>query len=211
MDYRGPQDIAPIDLSETNAAFTAIPLRDSARLCAWFEEARRASGRKFLAGGYGENRAIYLQSAVFGEAEPRTVHLGVDLWGAAGEPVFAPLAGRIHSFRDNAAFGDYGPTLILEHTLEGGAEPRRVYSLYGHLSRASLTGWRTGAPIEPGERIGWLGEVEENGNWPPHLHFQLIADLGGRNGDYPGVASRSEAPRWLAHCPNPEWLLSIGL
>jgi peptidoglycan LD-endopeptidase LytH len=54
-----------------------------------------------------------------------------------------------------------------------------------------------------------LGGADENVGWPPHLHLQIIRDLEGRRGDYPGVCRVSEAPQWLARCPDPNLLLRI--
>src|SRR6478735_1326257 len=56
-------------------------------------------------GGYNEHRAIYSRSNVFdagdSNEEPRRLHLGIDIWGKAGTPVFAPLNGNVHSFAFN--------------------------------------------------------------------------------------------------------------
>src|SRR5690606_4366147 len=71
-------------------------------------------GEAVRAGGYGEDRAIYTQElfAPAGE-EPRTIHLGLDVFAPAGAEIFAPVAGRVHSSRINDRLGDYGPTIIL--------------------------------------------------------------------------------------------------
>ena len=157
-------------------------------------------------GGYGEDRAIYDSPVFTGDGEPRTVHLGLDIFAPAGTEVFAPLAGRVHSFRDNANPLDYGPTVILEHQ----PVPSLVfYTLYGHLNRDSLEGLERGKPIRAGERVGRLGEKSENGGWPPHLHVQVMLDLMGYDGDFPGVARRSERRRWLDNCPDPGPLLGM--
>lgn len=158
-------------------------------------------------GGYGEDRSVYTQElfAPAGE-EPRTIHLGLDIFAQAGADVFAPLAGRVHSSRINDKPGDYGPTIILEHAMDRGV----FYTLYGHLSRDSLKGLKPGAAFMPGESIGTLGVRNENGGWPPHLHFQVILDIRGMRGDYPGVCKRSERDQWLAMCPDPRTLLGLS-
>lgn len=163
-------------------------------------------GEKLRAGGYAEDRSIYSQDlfAPAGE-EPRTVHLGVDIFAPEGAEVFAPLDARVHSFQDNARPGDYGPTIILEHTIDEGV----FHTLYGHLGRTSLSGLARHNAIRAGERIGWLGATQENGGWPPHLHFQIILDLEGMSGDYPGVCRRSEREHWLSVCPDPARLLGL--
>lgn len=157
-------------------------------------------------GGYGEDRSVYTQElfAPAGE-EPRTIHLGLDVFAPAGTEVFAPVAGRVHSSRINDEPGDYGPTIILEHAMDRGV----FYTLYGHLSRDSLKGLKPGAAFMPGEAIATLGTRNENGGWPPHLHFQVILDLKRMSGDYPGVCKRSERDHWLAICPDPRPLLGL--
>ena len=157
-------------------------------------------------GGYNEHRAIYHRSTHFLQTEePRVIHLGIDLWAEAGTPVFAPLDGIVHSFKDNNNFGDYGPTIILEHEDDGKA----LYSLYGHLTRQSLEGLFEGKVIKAGEKIAEIGPYPENGDWPPHLHFQLMTDMLGQNGDFPGVCSLSDRDKFLAICPDPNRFLNI--
>ncbi|MGI4834876.1 MAG: peptidoglycan DD-metalloendopeptidase family protein [Janthinobacterium lividum] len=154
-------------------------------------------------GGYLENRVIYRRSPHFDAAtEPRSLHLGLDVWVPAGTPIAAPLPGIMHSLADNNNFGDYGPTVILEHELEGQA----FFSLYGHLSCPDLPPLAPGQRLKAGEVFAHVGPYPENGDWPPHLHFQLITDLQGRWGDFPGVAPPSERDYWAALCLDP-WLL----
>ncbi|MES2885177.1 MAG: peptidoglycan DD-metalloendopeptidase family protein [Pseudomonadota bacterium] len=196
-----------LDLSEHNRALDGFDPGDTAAFSAFIEGEISRFDARYAAGGYAENRTLYAMSSVFGtgETEPRTLHLGIDLWLAAGTPIHAVLGGVVHSTQDNAAFGDYGPTLILEHALEG----ERFFTLYGHLAQPTLQRTRPGQRIETGELLGWLGAPHENVGWPPHLHFQLMRELGGRSGDYPGVARPSEASQWLTNCPDPNLLLRI--
>ncbi|WP_244215255.1 hypothetical protein [Pedobacter miscanthi] len=79
--------------------------------------------------------------------------------------------------------------------------------MYGHLSLASLNGLEEGKFIPAGTKIAELGAKEENGSWPPHLHFQLIKDMSGLKGDYPGVCRFSEREKYLANCPDPDLIL----
>lgn len=164
-------------------------------------------GDPLRAGGYGEDRSNYTQALFAPEGEePRTVHLGLDIFAPFGSDVYAPLPGRVHSSRINDNPGDYGPTIILEHDA-GGA---KFHTLYGHLSRDSLKGLKPGSAFMAGEPIAALGTRNENGGWPPHLHFQIILDIGAARGDYPGVCKRSERERWLAICPDPRLLLGLS-
>ncbi|MBW8882382.1 MAG: peptidoglycan DD-metalloendopeptidase family protein [Asticcacaulis sp.] len=155
-------------------------------------------------GGYDEDRAIYDTPIFVANGEPRTIHLGVDIFAPAGTEVFAPLDATVHSFQDNANAKDYGPTILLEHAPADGLV---FYTLYGHLSRGSLDGLQPGRPFKAGDRIARLGDAKVNGGWPPHLHFQVVLDLKGRSGDYPGVFRRSERAEWKRICPDPGPLL----
>lgn len=122
-------------------------------------------------------------------------------------PLYAPLRARIHSFQDNDQPFDYGPAIILEHYFED--DDVRFYTLYGHLSRTSLENLRVGQMIEKGELVGFVGAKNENGGWNPHLHFQIISDMGEKKGDYPGVASKKDAPTMLHQCPDPQFILGF--
>jgi murein DD-endopeptidase MepM/ murein hydrolase activator NlpD len=164
-------------------------------------------GEPIRAGGYGEDRGVYSQVLFAPEGvEPRTVHLGLDVFAPAGTDVFTPLSGRVHSSRINDAEGDYGPTIILEHAPVAGL---KFHTLYGHLSRDSLKGLKPGTAFMAGEKIADLGTKRENGGWAPHLHFQIILDIGDAKGDYPGVCRRSERDHWLSICPDPGPLLGL--
>lgn len=164
-------------------------------------------GEPIRFGGYGEDRGIYTQALFAPEGdEPRTIHLGVDVFAPAGAGVYTPLSGRVHSSRINDNPGDYGPTIILEHTPVPGLT---FHTLYGHLDRDSLKGLKPGTAFMAGEKIAELGTKRENGGWPPHLHFQIILEIGAAKGDYPGVCRRSEAERWLSICPDPATLLGL--
>ena len=162
------------------------------------------------AGGYDEDRAIY-DNESFGAGiagvEPRTIHLGIDIFAAAGTQVFAPWDGVVHSFQDNAAPLDYGPTIILEHAL---TPDLTVWSLFGHLSSASFDGLVGGQAVSRGRQIATLGDRDVNGGWLPHLHFQLILDIGDKRGDFPGVFRRSERDRWKRVCPDPAGWLGLS-
>jgi peptidoglycan LD-endopeptidase LytH len=195
------QPCCKLDLGAGNPALQGFDPGVTADFTAFIRQQMAAAGAGFAAGGYAENRTLYAMSPVFSAqadgSEARTLHLGVDLWLAAGSSVHAVLPGRVHSCRDNTAFGDYA----LQDCL--------FYTLYGHLARESLAASPVGRVLEAGELLGWLGTPEVNVGWPPHLHFQIITDLLGYVGDYPGVCRPSEAEQWLWRCPDPNLLLRI--
>lgn len=195
-----------LDFTASNPDLFALDLTDTAAFDAYVFGTLRDAGAVVGVGGYLEPRVIYRRSPHFQQSdEPRTIHLGIDLWAPVGTPVFAPLDGWVHSFADNAGFGDYGPTIILEHAIQG----EKIYSLYGHLSRPSLTGLAEGQVVKAGDKLAEIGPFPENGDWPPHLHFQLMHDMLGRRGDFAGVCAPSDRAEFAALCPDPNLLLGI--
>lgn len=165
----------------------------------------QAAGKTVGIGKYLEPRTCYLgdqfavqhdPSAADDPAEPRTIHMGVDLFVPAGTSVHAPLDGVVQSLADNDIPFDYGPTILLEHTLTEATDSPTFLTLYGHLSRDSLEGLRPGARIRAGEAFARVGDQNENGGWAPHLHFQVMSHDLGLAGNYPGVVRASELELW---------------
>jgi len=200
-----------LDLSIASPLMSAEPSENAEPLLtARVADAMRTAGVRVGVGRYDEPRLLY-NTPIFavGEdplAERRTIHLGVDLFADAGTPVFAPLAGTVHAFADNSAALDYGPVIILRHTTDDGTE---FFTLYGHLSRASLHGLAVGRTIERGERFASLGAPDVNGGWTPHLHLQIITDLLELGTDFPGVARASQRAVWRSLSPDPNLLVGI--
>jgi murein DD-endopeptidase MepM/ murein hydrolase activator NlpD len=201
-----PFDFTESGLNENSRDLSAEDIADTERFAACINRTLHAHGARYGFGGYGEHRTLYARSRHFDtDEEPRRLHLGIDIWGPAGTKVMAPLDGVVHSFAFNNNDSDYGATMILTHQLKGIG----FHTLYGHLSLNSLKNLYEGMTIVRGEVIAEFGMRFENGNWPPHLHFQLIADMQGWKGDYPGVCRYSERDPWLANCPDPDVILRL--
>ena len=198
-----------VDLSVNNSELSQAQLDSPKAMQVYLENFLRKQSGKVAWGGYNEHRGLYKRSGLFSAAEEeeliRNRHIGIDVWAPAGTAVLAVLHGRIHSFKDNDNFGDYGPTIILEHEAEG----KSFYTLYGHLQRKSLEGLAIGREVKQGEQIAALGDASENGNYAPHLHFQIILNRQGNTGDYPGVANKKNLQFYLNNCPDPNLLLKI--
>ncbi|WP_448528888.1 peptidoglycan DD-metalloendopeptidase family protein [Raineya sp.] len=193
-----------LDLSENNAICEVIYTWGSEKMEKWLNNQLQFACKKAHIGGYLEKRTLYRRSEHFNtDTEKREFHLGIDIWTKAETPIFAPYQATIHSFQDNNRFGDYGPTIILEHQ----TEYFKFYTLYGHLSRKSLEGKSVGQKIEQGEKFAEIGNYPENGDWSPHLHFQLILDMQGYYGDFPGVCSAEKLDFYKETCPNPNLIL----
>ncbi len=169
----------------------------------YIQEKIRLSGKDYAYGGYLEVRNWYQRSPLFGEN--RNIHLAIDIWCDDLHPIHAPYDAVVHSKNNNVGFGNYGPTIILEHTLSG----LTFYTLYGHLSSGDLDTLSIGQKIIAGEIFAHVGNIEENGEWPTHLHFQVIKDLEGCKGDFPGVCSSEMLAHYKYNCPNPNFILKI--
>ncbi|HEY6385877.1 MAG TPA: aminotransferase class III-fold pyridoxal phosphate-dependent enzyme [Candidatus Acidoferrum sp.] len=159
-------------------------------------------------GRYNEARMLYT-SPFFGASENpteerRTIHLGIDLFGAPGTPIHAPLVGVVHAVAINTAPLDYGPLVILRHAANDGLE---FFTLFGHLARESFDALQPGQRIARGQQFAHIGNVHENGGWAPHLHFQIIVDLLDHRSDFPGVALASQRAVWTSLSPDPNLLL----
>ena len=168
-----------------------------------------AAGTTWI-GHYGEPRLIYTDAAFRSGprkgSDRRTVHLGVDVFMPAGSPVHAPLDGIVDIVEYRDRHLDYGGMVILTHTT---SEGDRFHTLYGHLSRESVSSLEPGQRIAGGAAFAALGSPEENGGWAPHLHLQLALLADSMGTDWPGVADPDDAALWHAICPNPAALLNL--
>ena len=195
----------PIDLSESNQILNTVDVSSSSKLGVFVNNHLKKRNALVAHGGYLEVRNIYKRSNHFNSQteEERNIHLGVDLWCGAETPILTPLDGVVHSFKNNTNYGDYGPTIILQHNISGVA----FYTLYGHLSLVSINKLRVGKEFKKGEQIATLGNASRNGDYPPHLHFQIIKDIQNYYGDYPGVCSENDLEFYKGNCPDPNLLL----
>ena len=192
------------DFTDNNKVLGASEIADTSQFTDYINRTLKANDATYGIGGYKENRTLYRRSGLFDGEETRSLHLGIDIWGPAGTPVYAALGGRVHSFAFNDNFGDYGATIILLHQLDAVS----FHTLYGHLSLADLARHQEGQYITRGGVVGQFGPPAENGNWPPHLHFQVIHELHVK-GDYPGVCKLSESEAYLKNCPDADLILNM--
>ena len=166
----------------------------------------------YQVGRYDEHRPGMYTTELF--ANERDLHVGLDLGGPVGTPVYAFWDGTIHSFGINPEDGSYGPTIITEHFVElpesvGSLTMRpktKLWVLHGHLSVDSLDGLVVGQKVVRGQEIARIGCLEENGGWPPHLHLQLSLIKPLVN-DLPGVVKLTNRDEALAIYPDPRLIV----
>jgi murein DD-endopeptidase MepM/ murein hydrolase activator NlpD len=209
LDSKIPlQSYIPIDLSESNQELHKVDTSSSKDLETYIFNYIKSNKGRVAYGGYTEVRNLYTRSPYFNNrdsASQRNIHLGMDLWIEAGTPVFAPLDATVHSFANNTNYGDYGPTIILKHNIND----IEFYTLYGHLSKEAVANMSIGHFIRQGDQIATLGDASVNGDYAPHLHFQIIKDIQDYKGDYPGVCSKEDLAFYANNCPDPNVLLKL--
>jgi murein DD-endopeptidase MepM/ murein hydrolase activator NlpD len=204
IDY---SEYVALDLSVSNSDLQNFKLETANDYEVFIQNYLDKNKAKIAYGGYIETRNLYKRSSVFKNAttDERNIHIGLDLWINEPAPIYAVLDGKIHSFQNNTALGDYGPTIILEHQIND----FKFHTLYGHLSESSLIGKKVGDVIQKGTQIATLGLPPINGDYAPHLHFQIIIDMEDKFGDYPGVCNEKMLSFYKENCPDPNWLLKI--
>ncbi|MBL4905359.1 MAG: aminotransferase class III-fold pyridoxal phosphate-dependent enzyme [Flavobacteriaceae bacterium] len=170
------------------------------------EQLQKKHPQKIIAGGYLEPRVLYTSSAYdkignYG-SESRTIHLGVDFWLPENTAVHALFDGEVVCAVNDAGNKEYGGLLILKHeTVE-----LEFYTLYGHNTVASVLKHRIGDVVKKGTQITGLANYPENGDWAPHLHFQVMLSMLDYKIDYPGVAYHRQMNVWKSICPDPNLL-----
>jgi peptidoglycan LD-endopeptidase LytH len=221
VDFNAATDkLLRFDFTKANKELTAGLIENTAAFSQYVNNQLTGANAKYGIGGYNEDRVLYNRSKHFevwgspkvssndGDSEgtgARSIHLGIDIWAAAGTKVYVPIGGTVHSFAFNNNFGDYGATIILQHQLD----TIEFHTLYGHLSLKDLVPLQEGKYISRGELLGHFGEPSENGDWPPHLHFQIIEDMRINKGDYPGVSTIGEKEKYLSNCPDADLILNM--
>lgn len=202
------ESYVPIDLSKDNNALENFDTSCSQSWIIYVNNYLQTRNKLIAFGGYLEVRSIYSRSAYFNAkslSDERNIHLGVDLWCSSETPVLAAFDGVVHSFKDNTNHGDYGPTIVLKHCIDSVT----FYTLYGHLSRLSIKTLNKNIQVTKKQVIGYLGEANINGDYAPHLHFQIIKNIQDFEGDYPGVSSQNNLAFYRENCPDPNLILKL--
>lgn len=136
----------------------------------------------------------------------RPVHLGMDIFIAAGASVHAPLGGIVHCVFASGAPGKDGVQLVLAHRFDGAPE---FFTLYRHLAPGSVGALSVGQKISRGQVIGSVVAAREGGEQSPHLHFQLAMDLLDRSEDFPCMVASAARKVWTSLSPDPNLILRI--
>lgn len=171
-------EMVPIDLSVASERLVDGNWEDADRL----REALAVDG--VAVGRWGEERLPHAGRA--SRRPPDTLHLGADVFVAAGTPVRAPLPGHVAVA--------YEGTIVLACPLDG----QDVYVRLAGVSASVAAGSTVGL----GERVGEV--APDSGPLPAHVHIQLCS-----RPDAPGLGRARERAAWLALCPDPSALVGV--
>ena len=163
-------------------------------------KAVRRPNTTYTVGKYNEKRPNMYTADIF-EAD-RCIHMGIDLGGPVDTPLKAFFDGTYYKMGINPDKGDYGGVMVTRHLLG----ETYLYALWGHLSHASIEGKNEGDAFKQGDTVAFIGNKNENGGWPPHLHLQLSIHAPQTH-DMPGVVSPSELQAALIDYPDPRLVL----
>lgn len=97
----------------------------------------------------------------YNKRRDRSRHLGLDLDGQVGDPIFATERGRVVLAKDRYYSGN---TVVVDH---GGG----LFSMYLHLSAFDV---KVGDTVERGQTVGKVGSTGRVTG--PHLHFSVKLD-----------------------------------
>lgn len=202
--------IHPIDLSVSSPIIGHQTESEDLDLFQFkIETLQKKNPATIIAGGYLEPRSIYASDA-YGKVgnsgkESRTIHLGIDFWLPVNTAVHALFDGEVVTAVHDKGDKEYGGLLILKHR----AEDVDFFTLYGHNTVVSVLKHKVGDRIKKGSKITELANYPENGNWAPHLHFQLMLSMLDYKSDFPGVAYVNQLEVFKSICPNPNLLFKV--
>jgi 4-aminobutyrate aminotransferase-like enzyme/Ser/Thr protein kinase RdoA (MazF antagonist) len=173
------------------------------------EQLQKQVPSKILAGGYLEPRNLYTSTEYdtvgnYGK-QSRTIHLGVDFWLPENTPIYALFDGEVVIVENDHGDKEYGGLIVLKHQQKDWC----FYTLYGHNTAKSVLNHRIGDFVKNGQQVAILANYPENGNWAPHLHFQVMLSLLDYKTDFPGVAYFNQIEVWKSICPDPNLLFKV--
>ena len=163
-----------------------------------------------ISGGYLEPRALYTSPEYdtrgnYGKRS-RVIHLGIDFWLPAYTPVHALFDGEVVIAVNDAGNKEYGGLVVLKHQQKDFI----FYTLYGHNTIESALQHNVGDVVKKGKQVSVLANYPENGEWAPHLHFEIMLSLLEYTNDFPGVGYYHQIEVWKSICPDPNLLFKVA-
>jgi 4-aminobutyrate aminotransferase-like enzyme/Ser/Thr protein kinase RdoA (MazF antagonist) len=174
-----------LDLSADSEAFSCGEWGEPGAVAAVLAAAGVPDGGQAV-GRWGESRLT--RSGRPAAGPPASLHLGADLFAAAGTPVRAPLAGH-------ACAGADGEVIVALAGPPGAPAWLRLAGIEDGLA--------AGTQVTAGQLLGTL--AARPGGEPPHVHVQLLTAPG-----LPCYGTTRHRAAWLAVSPDPSPLLGIA-
>jgi len=212
----GPVVAAPLDAAHVAVIDASLdPSRlqhpsdnSGENLTAWWNAELKRIAPRIGIGRYAEDRGIYDHPHSPREANPRKIHHAIDIFLPAGTEILCPYPGVVTDFANDTEHHGFGGILILRHETDDGVP---FWTFYGHLAPAGFATLKPGQTVAQGAVIGKLATEAQNGDWPPHLHFQLMTHLMGWAAlDVIGISWAHQWELWREICPDPNIILRIG-
>ena len=165
-----------LDLADTSVLLNSLKdPADQDELMLAITESMRINNSTLACGGFLENRKKLFESLGTHHVEQeRFVHLGVDIvpLSSDGTEIHLPLPGKVIETGYESGDGNYGGYVLIRH--------EKFYTFYGHLDKDHVV--LPNHQLNAGEVIGKLGNSTVNGGYFPHLHLQVITELGLNEG-----------------------------
>lgn len=119
----------------------------------------------YMYGGWAEDRSYVLRDTYLKPS--KFIHLGNDYFIPEDTIVLADTHLMIiQVYCDTPEKHGWGTRIM------GRIPGTDITLVYGHLSKFDHV--KVGDNLKPGDKIGRLGNYNENGGWSPHLHVQAI-------------------------------------
>ena len=111
------------------------------------------------------------------------MHLGQDIAGPRGTPIYAFADGRVIQAQDSGVQG-FGGWVVVEHDIDG----KQIQTVYGHEEPGQVK-VKTGDKVTKGQHIADMGSAGQSSG--PHLHFEVV------EGDRAAGGERVDPKPWL--------------
>ncbi|MBZ8176211.1 peptidoglycan DD-metalloendopeptidase family protein [Corynebacterium sp. 3HC-13] len=110
-------------------------------------------------------------------------HLGVDLAGPKGTPIYAFADGVVVAAQDSGVQG-FGGWVVLDHNIDG----EKIQTVYGHIEPGHVH-VKTGDTVKKGQHIADMGTAGTSTG--DHLHFEVV------KGDRAAGGKQVDPEPWL--------------
>ena len=189
-----------LDMSDQNRDLLTVNVADQEAYFAYMQ-GKMGERYQWVISDYLEYRSTLLAHYPHMAQEKRFFHLGIDITVAAGTSLYSPLNATVQNSGYEIGKGTYGGYILLKHT--GNFET--FYSFYGHMNPSTVPA--IGSALQRGQKLGELGDMNNNGYWFPHLHLQILTERAFSEGyiskGYCTAEQLSEIPLL---CPHPGFL-----